>query len=193
MPNATGRSPADLNLDVFVEHQPAEQHAERRHQEMIGAGGRRAEYLQQMEPQQKAMIDPEHERSQGRQKTRALGTMSATSATSTRTAAAQSGGHILDAIADPQAALWLQYLEQDGASNDRHQRSQREQDAVPIIRADRQRCQTISRRRRRRAAAPRPCARSALAEKHRGQHRGEDRVGADDSPPRPAEMVFRPV
>jgi hypothetical protein len=39
-------------LDALAEHEEGEQHAERRHQEMIGAGRGRATHFREMEPEQ---------------------------------------------------------------------------------------------------------------------------------------------
>ena len=91
------------------------------------------------------------------------------------------GGEILDAVADPEAALGRKQLEQDGAGDDGGERGQREQDAVQAVGPDRHAMpddEADADNAEQQAEHLAPGQR--LAEEHRGEGRREHRIGRDD-------------
>ena len=91
------------------------------------------------------------------------------------------GGEILHAIADPQASLRREQLEQNGAGDDGGERGQREHDAVQRVGADRQ---AVPDDQGHADDAEQEAARlapgHAFAEQQRGEARREHRIGRHD-------------
>ena len=169
-------------FDVFAEHEEREQHAERRHQEMIGASSCRATHFQEMKPEQIGQDrSAEHEERERGEQARARHDVADVSQRERKRQQHDACGKILHAVADPQAALRRQHLEQDGAGDDRGQRRQREYDAVPAIRADRHAVPDDEADAGDAEQKPDHLAPGQrLAKEHRRKHSREDRIGADD-------------
>ena len=99
----------------------------------------------------------------------------------------------MNSIADPEAAFWRQQLEQDGSRDERRQRGQREQDAMPVIGTDRypmpdDQGNANDAQQKTRDLAPG----QRLPEQQRSQDRGEYRIGADDQGAKSGRDRFQP-
>ena len=121
-------------FDVLAEHQEREQHAERRHQEVVSAGSGGAADLQEVKPQQISQDrSAQHQEGERAEQPRARHDVADIGERERKGQQRQSAGEILHAVADPQAALRRQHLEQDGADHDRGQRRQRIDDAIHAV------------------------------------------------------------
>ena len=183
MPSATGTIPSKIpDFDVLAQHHPGEQHAKRRHQEVIGARRGRAAHLEQMKPQEIGQDrSAQREERERTHETRVRHDIADIVQREREREQHDTRGQVLDAVADPEAALRRQQLEQDGAGHDRRQRREREQDAVQAVGADRHAMPDDEADTENAEQEPGNLAPGELlSEQERGQHGGEHRIGADD-------------
>ncbi len=92
---------------MLAEQQPAEQHAERRNEKVVAAGGRRTGHGQNPEPEQVGEHrDDDYAVGEGRDAGAQLGTMSPKlSKLSANGIERNAGGEALHAVADPESVL----------------------------------------------------------------------------------------
>ncbi len=154
---------------------------------MPGAGGGGAIELQQPEPEPVSQDrSAEHQKGEGGGQRPARRDVAHARQRERQRRHGDTRGQILHAIADPQAALRRQPLEQDGAGNQRGQRGQREQHALPGFDAERQPMPDDEGDADHTEREPGDLAPSQrFVEQQRCQHRGHHRIGADDQSAQP--------
>ncbi len=168
--------------DVLAEHDPGEHHGERRHQEVIGTRRGCSAHGEHMEPdhigEDRAA---QHEEGEDAQQPPARHDVAHARQRQGERRQRKSREQILDAVADPQAALRREQLEEDGAGDDRRQRRKRKDDAVQAVRAhgnpmpdDEGHAGDAEQQ------AGRLAPRQLLTEKQGCEHCGEHRIRADD-------------
>jgi hypothetical protein len=119
---------------MFAQHHPGEQHAQRRHHEMIGTRGHGTTHFQEMEPQHEGKNgSTQHEEQKRTEQFFAGHDVMDVGEGERDRRQHDSGGEILDAVADPETALRRQQLEENGAGHDGGERSERQQDAVQAV------------------------------------------------------------
>src|SRR6185437_16509749 len=98
---------------------------------MIGAGGGGATPFQEMKPEEVGEDRAtEHQEGEGEKKPFARDDVADIGEDQRDRRERDAGSEILDAVADPEAALRREQLEQQGAGDDRGERGQRKQDAM---------------------------------------------------------------
>jgi hypothetical protein len=167
---------------VLVEQQPAKQHAERRHQEVIGARRGRPDRRQQLEPDQEA-----HHRNQQPEIGDCDEQPPAWHDVRHRFEAERKGhecqpaSQVLHAVADPQRAFRRKPFEQNRSADERDQRRHCESDAGravepngdPAFHDEGDAAET-------KQEASRLPPGHLFLEEHGGKHCRQHRIGADD-------------
>ena len=166
---------------MLAEQEPAEQHAERRHQEVVGARSRRARQLEQLEPEQIGEHrDEQHEIGHRGEQSPGRHDVACALERDRERQDGETRRHALHAIANPKPASRRKLLEQICADDERHQRHECKDDAAGMVQTTRQPAlhdegHAADAENKSRGLLPG----HPLVEEHRGKHRGQHRIGAD--------------
>ncbi len=167
---------------MLAKEQPPEQHAERRHQEVVGARCRGAAHRQQVEPEHVAEHrHQQHQVGERGKQAPGRGDLADRLEGEGEGQQRQATRHVLDAIADPEPAVRRQPLEQDGPADERHQGRKRERNADRAVGA----AGNTALHDKRDPGDPeqqpdRLAPVHPLAQEGGREHGREDRIGADD-------------
>src|SRR5579871_691120 len=105
---------------------------------MVGARGRGSAHFQEMEPQEISEDRAAQHQEKKRAKKLSIGRDLMNVGEGSRNRQQRDACRkILDAIAEPEAALWREQLEQQRPGDDGGKRRQREKDAMQTVRSDR--------------------------------------------------------